>query len=104
MSEQSNFLQSPIISSGEACPECGMKYGWHSGGCTRSTTAVLPACPECGLTGGAHLSTCSRSVTPPVQQFGWTCPRCGQVWAPFIHCCVCPVPTVISTTMKIGGE
>ena len=29
------------------------------------------------------------SVAYPAIQYGWTCPRCGKVWAPSMPCCDC---------------
>jgi len=35
--------------------------------------------------------------TPNYGQSGWTCPRCGQVHAPWVPKCDCPPPTITTT-------
>jgi len=36
-------------------------------------------------------------------QYGWVCPRCGTVHAPFVRDCGCPTPTItLSTVYGLG--
>jgi len=54
----------------------------------------LAQCPYCEMnTVGEHETNCSMSkvkfaqVEKPLE--GWECPRCGQVWAPWVNKCTC---------------
>ena len=34
----------------------------------------------------------TESLIPPTCPTGWTCPKCGRVWAPWVICCECSQP------------
>jgi len=68
-------------------------------------------CIKCGrelTTAGSYIemvcSICKTiEQTKPISltgMNGWICPRCGQVWSPFISQCNCPPNTITSSTTE----
>ena len=97
-----------MITDGK-CYACGAEL---------TTADVKGLCTQCRNTGFDLLPTelQTPSVFPPFvpptppytppAQYGWVCPRCGAVHAPFIpHChCTPPTKTTDSTQMKINFD
>ena len=71
--------------------------------CFRCGKSWTPATHEFGATTCPECRTYDQykyiQFTPPAPQYGWVCPRCGMVNAPFVATCCKPQPTLeVGTT------
>ena len=50
----------------------------------------LTTCPQCRTYNDQQFKYVQ--FDPPTPQYGWVCPRCGTVYAPFMASCQCKPP------------
>lgn len=64
-------------------------------------------CTRCGglLYGNSEMTSAPKCMCPPqveFVQYGWVCPRCGTVHAPFVRECGCPAYTITTLSTMYG--
>ena len=59
-------------------------------------SGVMVWCQECGefYQGGCWRHPLPVTTASPALAFGWECPRCFTIHAPWVATCYCPGPTV----------